>query len=73
MSMSSTIDAYRLFVLMQGSFSRQTCDMIFGARRDHFWEKWITSGNNIIYFLTLIDTNEANEVLTWGERLLTMA
>jgi hypothetical protein len=46
---------FETFLKLQNSFNLNICKEIFGENYLHFWDKWKSSQNNIIYFLNRLD------------------
>lgn len=49
----------------QSMFSYGTCKEIFPDLTEHMWEKWISSGSNILWFWGRLDENNRSKLINW--------
>jgi hypothetical protein len=60
---------FNIFLSMQCEFSYDVARYIFGGDKQHFWEKWLSSGDNIIKFLSSLDNLNRRKMIEWGRTL----
>lgn len=62
-------EAYDKFLKMQINFSYGVVQNIFANDHDHYWNKWVSSNDNIILFISKLDNINRMLVLDWGSHL----
>lgn len=60
---------FNIFLGMQCNFSLSACRDIFGVDYLHYWEKWESSQDNILKFITRLDRSNRSLLFTWGTSL----
>ena len=66
MDIFNLITVADVFISLQCNFNKTICDEIFKDDSDHLFKKWTNSDNNIINFLTRLDTENKHKLLRWG-------
>jgi hypothetical protein len=56
---------FEQFLSLQNNFSYNICKEIFPNNTDHYWNKWIHSNNNILSFISRLDSENRNKVFSW--------
>lgn len=63
-------DSFDIFVSMQCNFSYNIAQEIFPGDVTHFWNKWLSSQDNILTFLNTLDKFNRRKMLDWGITLV---
>lgn len=56
---------FELYLHLQCNFNKQICHQIFENLADHIWQKWLTSENNILFFINRLDAVNRSKVYEW--------
>jgi|SaaInlV_165m_DNA_3_1040750.scaffolds.fasta_scaffold00618_22 hypothetical protein len=56
---------YNLFNSIQNSLSEDIISSIWPNDREHFFDKWLSSDNNIILFISKLDDYNQNKLLEY--------
>jgi hypothetical protein len=59
-------ESYNILSSLQSNFDIYMCDNIFGLNSNHIYDKWITSQQNIINFLTTLDHVNRQKLLNYA-------
>ena len=60
------LTSYEVFLFAQNHLSYPEFKIIFGNLAEHLWKKWEHSEKNILYFMTRLDSNNQEKLLTWA-------
>lgn len=66
--MSHTKEIYYKLANLQFNFTYDTCANIFIEDTEHYWNKWLTSNENIILFINSLDLFNKEKILSWLEK-----
>ena len=59
---------YNTFMYLQCNFNLFMCEEIFGNHlSEHIFEKWLNSNENILNFLSRLDTQNREKIYKWLE------
>lgn len=64
--MSTINESYKILLAMQSNFHLGICEELFGDLAEHIYQKWTGSNENMLNFLTRLDQNNLNIMLSWG-------
>jgi len=56
---------YNFFNTIQNTLSEDIISSIWGNDSEHFFDKWLSSENNIILFISKLDDNNQNKLLEY--------
>ena len=65
MNLDNVKQYYNLFNTIQNTLSEDIISSIWENDSDHFFNKWLTSENNIILFIAKLDDNNQNKLLEY--------
>ena len=67
MESNSYMYHYTLFLYLQINISMETIEKIFPMDPKHYQEKWGVAGENLLYFMNLLDDENKKKVIKWGK------
>lgn len=67
MESNSYMYHYTLFLYLQINMNMETIEKIFPLEPKHYQEKWEVAGENILYFMNLLDCENKEKVIKWGK------
>ena len=67
MESNSYMYHYALFLYLQINMNMETIEKIFPTDPKHYQEKWDVAGENILYFMNLLDCENKEKVIQWGK------
>lgn len=68
MNLSVLNNSYDILLSLQCNFNKQICDKIFTDYSNHLYEKWLNCDQNILKFISLLDSVNRNKILLWCTR-----
>jgi hypothetical protein len=52
---------------LQNNYNKTISDEVFGNMSEHLYDKWLDSDDNILCYLTRLDTHNKLKLLKWTE------
>ena len=65
--MNNLIKSYKLLFFIQNNFDKKVSDKLFGISSDYLFEKWLNTEYNILNFMAMLDNENRNLLLLWGD------
>lgn len=63
-------DAYFILQMIQTNLNLEICNNIFDKNiSSHLWEKFLTSDQNIISFISRLDVINRKKLFEWAEKI----
>jgi hypothetical protein len=57
--------SYNTFMYLQCNFNLFICEEIFGDLSEHLFEKWLNCNENILNFLSKLDSENRQKIYKW--------
>ena len=67
MERANYMEHYEVFLYLQINMSMETIKKIFPMEPNHYQEKWEVAGENLLYFMNLLDDENKEKVIKWGK------
>ena len=65
--MNNLIKSYKLLFFIQNNFDKKVSDKLFGKSSDHLFIKWLNTEYNMLNFISMLDNENRNLLLLWGD------
>jgi len=63
-SLINTKECFQVYLYLQCNFSKDMSDQIFQDMSDHLYNKWLVCNGNMLNFITCLDNNNINKLLS---------
>jgi hypothetical protein len=63
----SLLEDYNILLYIQNNFDKNISERIFNNLSDHLYKKWISCDQNILHFISVLDSENKNKILFWGK------
>uniref|UniRef100_A0A6C0EJT9 Uncharacterized protein n=1 Tax=viral metagenome TaxID=1070528 RepID=A0A6C0EJT9_9ZZZZ len=65
MNSREVLKYFDVYLHAQNDFCQSVCAKLWPNNTEHFWEKWISSGKNLLYFMARLDSSNKKLVIDW--------
>ena len=65
----SLLKDYNILLYIQNNFDKEVSSEIFNDLSNHLYKKWIVCNQNILHFISVLDSENKNKILLWGENM----